>query len=95
MARLSKAARGKFRWIGVKADLNFNSRNELINIISEIMGHNGWKLYDIRNLDESCFFILRIKLEDYSNSLESLNSYEKFQTLTSSGKIKLIRERIF
>ena len=95
MARLSKAARGKFRWIGVKADLNFNSRHELKNIIFEIMGHNEWKLYDIRNLNELCYFILRVKLEHYYNSLESLGSYDKFQTLTSSGKIKLIRERIF
>ncbi|RJU84063.1 MAG: hypothetical protein DWB93_02135 [Candidatus Poseidoniales archaeon] len=95
MARVSKVARGKHRWIGIRGDDKYKSREELIDIISDILEQCEWKLYDVKFIDEICLFIIKTQLEDYKNSLKIINSHDSFETLTSSGKINRIRERIF
>ncbi|MFL2957284.1 MAG: hypothetical protein ACJZ4Z_00630 [Candidatus Thalassarchaeaceae archaeon] len=95
MGRISKAARGKHRWIGVRGDMIYKSRGELKQIISNILENCEWKLYDIKFIDSICFFIIKAQLEDYEKILNLINSHDSFETLTSSGKINLIRERIF
>ena len=95
MGRVSKVARGKHRWIGVKGDNEYKSREELTDIISDILEQCEWKLYDVKFIDNICFFIIKIQLEDYEKSLNLINSQHSFETLTSSGKINRIRERIF
>ena len=95
MGRVSKVARGKHRWIGVRGDKTYESREELIIIMSDILEQCEWKLYDVKFIDKICFFIIKTQLEDYEKTLNSINSHDSFETLTSSGKINLIRERIF
>ena len=95
MGRVSKAARGKHRWIGVRGDMIFKSREELKQIISTILENCEWKLYDIKFIDSKCFFIIKVQLENYEKILNLINLHDSFETLTSSGKINLIRERIF
>ena len=95
MGRVSKVARGKHRWIGVKGDNGYKSREELVDIISDILEQCEWKLYDVKFTDCMCFFIVKTQLEDYQKSLNLINSHHSFETLTSSGKINRIRERIF
>ncbi|MBD51113.1 MAG: hypothetical protein CMB08_04245 [Euryarchaeota archaeon] len=95
MGRVSKVARGKHRWIGVRGDKRYESRGELMDIISDILEQCEWRLYDVRFIDQMCFFIIKTQLQDYEKSLNLINSHNSFETLTSSGKINRIRERIF
>tara|TARA_B100001564_G_scaffold353008_1_gene361329 strand:+ start:5410 stop:5694 length:285 start_codon:yes stop_codon:yes gene_type:complete len=82
--KLTKALRGKRRWIGCKCD-GFESRNELENFLSEY----PVKIYDFE--DGKCILVAR--LEDYDSIRESL-SQGRVVSVTSSGKIRLIRERM-
>jgi|TARA_B100001758_G_scaffold236961_1_gene238587 hypothetical protein len=82
--KLTKALRGKRRWIGCKCE-GFESRGELENFMSEY----PVKIYDFE--DEKC--ILVVRLEDYDSIRESL-SQGRVVSVTSSGKIRLIRERM-
>jgi len=82
--KLTKALRGKRRWIGCKCD-GFESRSELENFMSEY----PVKIYDFE--DEKCILVAR--LEDYDSIRESL-SKGRVVSVTSSGKIRLIRERM-
>jgi hypothetical protein len=95
MGRVSKAARGKHRWIGVRGDMIYKSREELKQIVSQILENCEWKLYDIKFIDSKCVFIIKVQLENYEKILNLVNLHDSFETLTSSGKINLIRERIF
>ncbi len=95
MGRVSKAARGKHRWIGVRGDMIYRSREELKQIVFKILENCEWKLYDVKFTDRKCFFIIKVQLENYEKILNLINSDDSFETLTSSGKINLIRERIF
>jgi hypothetical protein len=95
MGRISKAARGKHRWIGIRSNVVYKSREDLKIVISNILGHRKWALYDFKCIDELCFFIIKARLEDYETTLNLINSDIFFKTLTSSGKINLVRERIF
>jgi hypothetical protein len=95
MGRVSKVARGKHRWIGVRGDKTYKSREELMAIISDILEHCEWKLYDVKFIDQISVFIIKIQLQDYKKSLNLINSNNSFETLTSSGKINRIRERLF
>ena len=82
--KLTKALRGKRRWIGCKCE-GFESRGELENFMSEY----PVKIYDFE--DEKC--ILVVRLEDYDSIRESL-SQGRVVSVTSSGKIRLIRKRM-
>lgn len=82
--KLTKALRGKRRWIGCKCD-NFDSRNDLENYLSKM----PVKLYDFEN--DKC--ILMVRLEDYDSMLSNLSS-GRVVSETSSGKIRLVRERM-
>ena len=82
--KLTKALRGKRRWIGCECS-DFNSRNELENFLQDL----PVKLYDFE--DGKC--ILVVRLEEYESIRESL-SKGRVVSVTSSGKIRLVRERM-
>ena len=82
--KLTKALRGKRRWIGCTCT-SFDSRNELEDYLSNL----PVKLYDFE--DGKC--ILVVRLEDYDYIKESL-SEGRVLSSTSSGKIRLVRERM-
>ena len=82
--KLTKALRGKRRWIGCECD-GFNSRSELENHLQDL----PVKLYDFE--DGKC--ILVVRLEEYDSIRESL-SKGGVVCVTSSGKIRLVRERM-
>lgn len=82
--KLTKALRGKRRWIGCEVG-SFQSRSEL----SEYAANYPLKLYDFE--DGKCIFVVR--LEDYELIKEKL-SESRIKTVTSSGKIRLVRERM-
>ena len=82
--KLTKALRGKRRWIGCECS-GFNSRSELETFLQDL----PVKLYDFE--DGKC--ILVVRLEDYESIRDSL-SKGRVVSVTSSGKIRLVRERM-
>ena len=82
--KLTKALRGKRRWIGCACE-GFKSREELEDYLSNI----PVKLYDFEV--EKC--ILVVELNDFESVKQSLSN-GKVISITSSGKIKLVRERM-
>ena len=82
--RLTKALRGKRRWIGCHCK-GFSSRSELTAFLSDL----PVKLFDF--YDEKC--ILQVNLLDYEMVRDVLSS-GRIVSITSSGKIKLVRERM-
>tara|TARA_B100000131_G_scaffold320945_1_gene370349 strand:- start:90 stop:374 length:285 start_codon:yes stop_codon:yes gene_type:complete len=82
--KLTKALRGKRRWIGCECS-DFNSRGELENFLQDF----PVKLYDFE--DGKC--ILVVRLEEYESIRDSL-SKGRVVSVTSSGKIRLVRERM-
>lgn len=82
--KLTKALRGKRRWIGCFCD-GFESRKDVNNYLCDL----PVKLYDFEG--DKC--ILMVKLEDYEHVRQKLST-GRVTTHTSSGKIKLVRERM-
>ena len=82
--KLTKALRGKRRWIGCEVG-SFEYRSELSEYVSEY----PLKLYDFE--DGKCIFMVR--LEDYESIKEKLSN-SRIKSVTSSGKIRLVRERM-
>lgn len=82
--KLTKALRGKRRWIGCEVG-SFEDRSELSEYVSEY----PLKLYDFE--DGKCIFMVR--LEDYESIKEKLSN-SRIKSVTSSGKIRLVRERM-
>ena len=82
--KLTKALRGKRRWIGCFCD-GFGSRKDVKNYLCDL----PVKLYDFEG--DKC--ILLVKLEDYEHVRQKLST-GRVTTHTSSGKIKLVRERM-
>lgn len=85
MARkLTKALRGKRRWIGCLTN-GFSSRSQLEDFLEKL----PIKLYDFS--DDKC--ILSVRLEDYPVVRDMLQDGRVIST-TSSGKIRLVRQRL-
>ena len=82
--KLTKALRGKRRWIGCEVG-SFQRRSEL----TEYASNYPLKLYDFE--EGKCIFMVR--LEDYESIKEGLSN-SRIKTVTSSGKIRLVRERM-
>ena len=82
--KLTKALRGKRRWVGCTCQ-DFKSRSELEKYLAKL----PVKIYDFEN--EMC--ILVVSLEEYQLLKENLSS-GRVLSQTSSGKIRLVRERM-
>ena len=120
--RLSKALRGKRRWLGVAFADEVQSRNQAHEVIRRTFGHvttkNPIRLMDFHphgsvqatasnvhlegGTDSSSAFgygILQVPHESYTKvktiavDPESM-SQNSIRSLTSSGKIRLVRERL-
>ena len=92
MAKLRKSARGKRRWVGLDIVDSIQSREELEAILSQIicLGDN-FRLYDF-NQGKA---IIRIPLEVYNSARPILQEgTQGIVSVTSSGKIKLVRVRM-
>ena len=94
MANVNKAARGKHRWIGFQTSENEFSRAKCEDILSSILPNVNWRLFDLKVVNGVCKGILKIPLEEYDFTLIAINNEDSLETLTSSGKIRLVRERL-
>jgi len=88
--RLTKALRGKRRWVGLNIS-NCGSRSELESKIKEIAPTEDWRLMDFSNGKA----ILRISLKDQPKWRSILDKPDMpIHSVTMSGKIRLVRERL-
>ena len=95
MARLGKAARGKRRWIGVRISSRATSREACEEILESLREGLHWRLYDhYIGPDGSVEVIVKVPLNDCEAATSRINSDEGCCTITRSGKIKLVRERL-
>ena len=88
--RLTKALRDKRRWIGLKV-FGFNNRAQVKSAIDELAPVSEWKLMDFTEGKA----IIRILLKHeklWRNVLQNTDS--PIQSVTMSGKIRLVRERL-
>ncbi len=91
--RTNKTSRGKHRWILVKFQGTY-TRNSLNQLISSYTNNKSCKLYDFHQLNKHSFGIIKVQLNQYKDIINEINSYENASTLSSSGKIRLIRQRL-
>ena len=101
MARRSKItpARRKRRWIGLKISENITDKDALGGILNDILVDcKSWRIYDFEVSDgmRPGFAIIRIDRIDERYVREVLFEEKSgVVSCTTSGKIKLVRERIF
>tara|TARA_B000000437_G_scaffold98384_1_gene71487 strand:- start:18 stop:311 length:294 start_codon:yes stop_codon:yes gene_type:complete len=93
MPRPKKAARGKHRWVAIQVNKSIQ-RDSLKKILGESLKGLEWKLFDSEKQSKRTFAIIKITLSDYQQALSTLNEISGFETITSSGKIRLVRERV-
>jgi len=94
MAKVNKAARGKHRWVGFHFFKEDFSRMKFEEKLSAVLSDISWRLFDFKISDGFYKCIIKVPLENYESSLLSINADESLETLTSSGKIRLVRERL-
>jgi len=58
------------------------------------MGEIEWQLFDVLDGDGSTFAILKVPLAEYQEVLSRINDTDSMSTITSSGKIRLVRQRL-
>ena len=93
MPKPKKAARGKHRWIGFRVN-NTLTREELENILKTHLDSSEWRLFDIQESEKNTFAILKIPLKQFKQTIVQINNSNNMGTITSSGKIILVRKRL-
>ena len=93
MPRQKKAARGKHRWIAIRVNKSIQ-RDSLKKLLGESLDGIEWKLFDSEKMSKRTFAIIKITLSDYQQALTKLNEIPGIETIASSGKIRLVRERV-
>lgn len=103
--RLTKALRGKRRWFGIKVDSQYTTRNQLSDHLNSLSSDlNLTKQirlmdFELSKEDECSLAIIEVKLPDSKllrKKIDNEESIDTFgvQSITSSGKIRLVRDRL-
>ena len=69
-------------------------RDSLKKLLGESLDGLDWKLYDSEKQSKRTYAIIKISLPEYQLATARLNKISGFETITSSGKIRLVRERV-
>lgn len=93
MPKQKKAARGKHRWIGFRVT-NIFKRADLNEKLTGCLGSVEWKLFDVIEDGGRTLAIIKIPLANFKKTIARINNLNEMETLTSSGKIRLVRERL-
>ncbi len=103
--RLTKALRGKRRWFGINVNRQFSTRNQLAEHLN--MLSSKWALtkpirlmdFELSSDGDFALAIIEVKLQDSKlirGNVEDEKAIENFgiQSITTSGKIRLVRDRL-
>ncbi len=93
MPKPKKAARGKHRWVALRVEENM-TRVELKQSLTTCLEGYGWRIFDVLGAEGSTLAILKVQLDDYQHIIPLINNCRAMSTLTSSGKIRLVRQRL-
>ena len=90
MPRVNKSARGKKRWVGVEFESGATSNRQLIRSLSEDLDtvEIAWVSDNEKPL------ILGVKLQEYQELKKKIGEAAGVRSLTSSGKIRLVKSRL-
>lgn len=90
MPTLRKAARGKRRWVGIEIDTKNADASTLFEQLDLDAGRPrlAWTSEDGR------FIILEVRLENHRKLIDSIRSMDHAESITSSGKIRLVKSRV-
>jgi hypothetical protein len=91
---LSKAKRVKRRWLGCHVSAKLSKRDEVEAAIAECAVSEGWRLFDFIAQPEPARAIIRVPLSDQADWRAALEQSDLFEPVTTSGKIRLVRERM-
>ena len=94
MARQSKASRGKFRWLGLRINQSYLSRNSATAIIQHILAGINFRIFDCLGVDSHTLVIIQVNLNDIELAREKFRLDTGIESLTTSGKIRLVRGRM-
>ena len=87
---LTKALRGKRRWIGINVS-GYDSRDSLEKAIESIAPSSEWKL----TLFEDDKAIVKVRLQDLADWRKNFEvSNSNIESVTTSGKIRLVKQRM-
>lgn len=94
MVKPSKALRGKHRWVGLKINQNGLNRNACHKLLENILDEIKFRMYDCITEKNSALVIIKIALSDQKKTRDSIENSSTTEPLTTSGKIRLVRERL-
>ena len=94
VVKLGKAARGKHRWIGLTIHGQKNGRDACEEVLTKQLGGLEFQLYDCISDSDHVSAIIKVALGDYREVLTRIESADSISSRTSSGKIRLVRERM-
>ena len=94
MVRPSKALRGKHRWVGLKINQNELNRNDCHKLLENILDEIKFRMYDCVIENNSALVIIKVALNDQKKTRDSIEDSSTTEPLTTSGKIRLVRERL-
>jgi len=94
MARQSKASRGKHRWMGLRINTGELSRDSASKIIEQNLPDINFRLFDCLSFQSDTLVIIRLNLQNKEIARRKLHSNPEIETVTTSGKIRLVRERM-
>jgi len=94
MARQSKASRGKFRWLGLRINKSQLTRNSATAIIQQTLAEINFRMFDCLDVDSHTLVIIRVNLKDIDLARKRFGLNTEIESLTTSGKIRLVRGRM-
>lgn len=91
---LSKAKRPKRRWLGCNVSSELSQRDQVEAALAKCAVSDGWRLFDFIPQPTPGRAIIRVPLTDHVQWRAALEESELFEPVTTSGKIRLVRERM-
>ena len=90
MPNLRKAARGKRRWVGVRIDREAIDEETML----EQLTPEGERPRIAWTSDDGYSLILEVGLEHHRKLIDLIDSMNHVESITSSGKIRLVKARL-
>tara|TARA_Y100000768_G_scaffold349864_1_gene299700 strand:+ start:346 stop:612 length:267 start_codon:yes stop_codon:yes gene_type:complete len=80
--------------LGLRINESELSRNSATAIIKKILADINFRMFDCLGVDSHTLVIIRINLKDIELARERVGLNTEIESLTTSGKIRLVRNRM-